>query len=153
MSAMKFSNKTAMIPQKPGEHPRIIKKVVKAAAQGRDYYPVMVELVHLLEMTHAISHEEDIENRIKMMEAANPESVPYNGIFWQDQGDEIFMLLDERSLTVYKDIFEDYLNPELVASLKTFLETTNQKRLADYEAASEDGKAAFKKIIVVNLGQ
>ena len=111
----------------------------------------MIELTHLLEMTHTILNEDDIISRIHQLESENPESVLTNGIFWQMQGETEAMLLDERSLATYKSIFEEYLNPELIENLRKFLEGENEKRLADYQAASNDEKEKFKKIIVVSL--
>ena len=145
MSIRKFSNEAAKAQRK------IMVKPVKATPEEKPYYPVMIELTHLLEMTHTILNEDDIISRIHQMESENPESVLTNGIFWQMQGETEAMLLDERSLATYKSIFEEYLNPELIENLRKFLEGENEKRLADYQAASNDEKEKFKKIIVVSL--
>ena len=145
MSIRKFSNEAAKAQRK------IMVKPVKATPEEKPYYPVMIELTHLLEMTHTILNEDDIISRIHQMESENPESVLTNGIFWQMQGETEAMLLDERSLATYKAIFEEYLNPELIENLRKFLEGENEKRLADYQAASNDEKEKFKKIIVVSL--
>ncbi|MFZ2258435.1 MAG: hypothetical protein WAV55_09945 [Clostridiaceae bacterium] len=145
MSIKKFSNDAAKAQRK------IMVKPVKATPEEKPYYPVMIELTHLLEMTHTILNEDDIISRIHQLESENPESVLTNGIFWQMQGETEAMLLDERSLATYKSIFEEYLNPELIENLRKFLEGENEKRLADYQAASNDEKEKFKKIIVVSL--
>ena len=145
MSIKKFSNDAAKAQRK------IMVKPVKATPEEKPYYPVMIELTHLLEMTHTILNEDDIISRIHQMESENPESVLTNGIFWQMQGETEAMLLDERSLATYKAIFEEYLNPELIENLRKFLEGENEKRLADYQAASNDEKEKFKKNIVVSL--
>ena len=145
MSIRKFSNEAAKAQRK------IMVKPVKATPEEKPYYPVMIELTHLLEMTHTILNEDDIISRIHQLESENPESVLTNGIFWQMQGETEAMLLDERSLATYKSIFEEYLNPELIENLRKFLEGENEKRLADYQAASNDEKEKFKKIIVVSL--
>ena len=145
MSIKKFSNDAAKAQRK------IMVKPVKATPEEKPYYPVMIELTHLLEMTHTILNEDDIISRIHQLESENPESVLTNGIFWQMQGETEAMLLDERSLATYKSIFEEYLNPELIENLRKFLEGENEKRLADYQAASNDEKEKFKKIIIVSL--
>ena len=145
MSIRKFSNEAAKAQKK------IMVKPVKATPEEKPYYPVMIELTHLLEMTHTILNEDDIISRIHQMESENPESVLTNGIFWQMQGETEAMLLDERSLATYKAIFEEYLNPELIENLRKFLEGENEKRLADYQAASDEEKEKFKKIIIVSL--
>ncbi len=145
MSIRKFSNEAAKAQRK------IMVKPVKATPEEKPYYPVMIELTHLLEMTHTILNEDDIISRIHQMESENPESVLTNGIFWQMQGETEAMLLDERSLATYKAIFEEYLNPELIENLRKFLEGENEKRLADYQAASDEEKEKFKKIIIVSL--
>lgn len=145
MSIKKFSNNAANTQRK------IMVKPVKATPEEKPYYPVMIELTHLLEMTHTILNEDDIISRIHQMESENPESVLTNGIFWQMQGETEAMLLDERSLATYKAIFEEYLNPELIENLRKFLEGENEKRLADYQAASDEEKEKFKKIIIVSL--
>ena len=145
MSIRKFSNEAAKAQRK------IMVKPVKATPEEKLYYPVMIELTHLLEMTHTILNEDDIISRIHQMESENPESVLTNGIFWQMQGETEAMLLDERSLATYKAIFEEYLNPELIENLRKFLEGENEKRLADYQAASDEEKEKFKKIIIVSL--
>ncbi len=74
-----------------------------------------------------------------------------DGIFWQDQGGHQAMLMDERTLTAYRAIFEEYLDPGLVENLRSFLAQTNKTRLAEYEAASEEDQEKFKKINVVTL--
>ena len=111
----------------------------------------MVELIHLLEMTHTVHHEEEIINRIEAMEIANPKTVATNRIFWQfiDQGHE--MLLDERSLSLYKDIFSDYLDENLISNLTNFLEETNKQRMTKYLAATEEEKLEYQKINMVTL--
>ncbi|MFZ2258068.1 MAG: hypothetical protein WAV55_08005, partial [Clostridiaceae bacterium] len=116
MSIRKFSNEAAKAQRK------IMVKPVKATPEEKPYYPVMIELTHLLEMSHTILNEDDIISRIHQMESENPESVLTNGIFWQMQGETEAMLLDERSLATYKAIFEEYLNPELIENLRKFLE-------------------------------
>ena len=123
----------------------------KPTYEKRDYYPVMVELIHLLEMTHTVHHEEEIINRIEAMEIANPKTVATNRIFWQftDQGHE--MLLDERSLSLYKDIFSDYLDENLISNLTNFLEETNKQRMTKYLAATEEEKLEYQKINMVTL--
>lgn len=119
--------------------------------EKRDYYPVMIELIHLLEMTHTVHHEEEIINRIEALESANPKTVVTNGIFWQvtDQGHE--MLLDERSLSLYKDIFNDYLDENLISNLTRFLEQTNNQRMKGFMAAADKEKLEYQKINVVTL--
>ena len=62
------------------------------------------------------------------------------------------MLLDERSLSLYKEIFEDYLDINLVSNLTNFLEQTNNQRMAEYLAATEEEKMEYRKIKIVSLG-
>ena len=145
MSIKKFSNDAANTQRK------IMVKPVKATPEEKPYYPVMIELSHLLEMVHGVLNEDDIMSRIHQLESENPESVLTNGIFWQMQGETEAMLLDERSLVTYKAVFEDYLHPELIENLRKFLEGENEKRLAEYQSASDEEKEKFKKIIVVSL--
>lgn len=133
------------------KQPKLMKKTAAVEYEERDYYPVMIELAHLLEKTHTIAHEEEIISRIQELEEQNPESRAANGILWQTVGTELNLLLDEKTLTAYQAIFEEYLDPAVVANLKNFLEATNHKRQAEYESADETEKERFKKINVVTL--
>ena len=152
MTKLLLSNQAAKLHKENGGKASIRRpSFSKPTYEERDYYPVMVELIHLLEMTHTVQHEEDIINRITAMESTNPETVATNGIFWQftDQGHE--MLLDERSLSLYKDIFNDYLDENLISNLSNFLEQTNNQRMTNYMAATEEDKLNYQKINVVTL--
>lgn len=152
MTKLVLSNEAAKLHKENGGKASIRRfSFSKPTYEERDYYPVMVELIHLLEMTHTVHHEEEIINRIEAMESANPETVAMNGIFWQvtDQGHE--MLLDERSLTLYQDIFKDFLDENLITNLIAFLEQTNNQRMAEYLAATEEEKLEYQKINVVTL--
>jgi|LFRM01.2.fsa_nt_gb hypothetical protein len=61
------------------------------------------------------------------------------------------MLLDERSLSLYKDIFSDYLDENLISNLTNFLEETNKQRMTKYLAATEEEKLEYQKINMVTL--
>lgn len=148
MKAIKFSNQAV---NAQAGRATSLKKGARSSHK-RSYYPVMVELEHLLEMTHTILHEEAIIDRIRTAESEDPSSIPGNGIFWQVRDDGTFMLLDERSLQQYRPIFEEYLDPVLIANLTKFLEETNRKRLSEYQAAAESDQSEFGKIKVVKLG-
>lgn len=152
MKELKFTNPAARMQLKPGGNaPKILRKKSEAKPEERDYFPVMLELAQLLEKTHGFQYEDEISQRIKAMESADPESRLSNGVYWQDRPEGSFLLLDERSLRVYRGVLEEYLPGELLENLTNFLEQTNQKRRADYERASEEDKQAFKKIQVVTL--
>ncbi len=151
MDHVKFSNERANSGKKDGKIPVSIKRADHTDEEEIAYYPVMIELGHLLDMTHNVLNEDEIVHRIRMMEQENPDSVLTNGVFWQTREDEEAMLLDERTLTVYKDLFEEYLNPELVESLKNFLEETNKNRIMEYLSADNEEIEKFRKIMVVTL--
>lgn len=151
MDQLKFSNVRANQGKNSGKTPKSIKRADHKAEEEISYYPVMVELSHLLDVTHNVLNEDEIIQRIRLMEQENPDSVLTNGVFWQSQDQGEAMLLDERTLKVYKNLFEEYLNPELVESLKNFLEETNKKRLAEYLSAEASEKEKFRKILVVTL--
>ena len=152
MKDMKLTNTAAKKQLKPGTAARTVKKSVHVVPEERDYFPVMVELTHLLERTHRIAHEDEIMDRIKALELADPATAQDDGIYWQTREDGTFLLFDERSLTRYKDLFAEYLDAELIQNLMNFLSQTNLARQAEFESAAAEDRARFGKINVVNLG-
>lgn len=152
MKDMKLTNAAAKQRLKPGTAARAVKKHVHVVPEERDYFPVMVELTHLLERTHRIAHEDEIMDRIKELELADPIAAQDNGIYWQNREEGTFLLLDERSLTLYEKLFAEYLDPELIHNLSNFLRQTNLSRRSEFEAASPEERPRFGKINVVNLG-
>lgn len=151
MSIRTFSNEIAKNFLNTGTKPVALKKIDEVEQQEAVYRPVMIELSHLLEKTHTIYHEDEIISRIGEMGKTIADEGTEDGIFWQDQGGHQAMLMDERTLTAYRAIFEEYLDPGLVENLRSFLAQTNKTRLAEYEAASEEDQEKFKKINVVTL--
>lgn len=151
MSIRIFSNEIAKNFIDTGKKPVALKRIDETEPEEAVYHPVMIELSHLLERTHTIYHEDEIISRIEELEKESSEVGTDDGIFWQDQGGHQAMLMDERTLTAYRAIFEEYLDPALVENLRNFLAQTNKNRMAEYAAANEEDQEKFRKINVVTL--
>ncbi|KAF5077609.1 hypothetical protein DSECCO2_148970 [anaerobic digester metagenome] len=151
MKAKKLTNRPAANLAGQTTARKIVKDTPPVIYEEREYYPVMVELAHLLEKTHAIYHEDEIIQRIRLLEEEQPEGKGSNGLLWQSIGDEVNLLLDERAFSTFEEILKDYLDPALLQNLSKFLEQTNEKRRSAFESASEEEKQQYKKIHVVSL--